>query len=539
MNARIEALRARLEEPLLVTNLVNILYLTGFDSSNAALLVDSDGPTSLFTDFRYIEAAEEVEGVEAVMSRRSLVHDLSERLEGRVGFEADALPFSQHALLAAGGAELVPTTGIVEALRAVKDAAEIEKIRHAALVAERAFEALTAETWIGRSEKEIAWRLHQLLHAHGADELAFDMAIACGPNGARPHAAPTDALVEDGTLVVADWGARVDGYCSDCTRTLSTGDPPRKLRHAYDVCLEAQLAAVEGIRPGMTGVEADRVARDVIEREGFGSNFGHGLGHGVGLAVHEAPRLSTESSDTLEVGQVVTIEPGIYLPGVGGVRIEDLAVVRDDGARGTDGLPEGADARQLTCPAVAEVVSTAQFRTGMHIQLDGQTWRIVDFQHVKPGKGGAFVRTKLKAFDTGAVVDRTFRAGEKFERIRTETKEMQYLYDAGDDVVFMDTETYEQLSLPRATVEDALPFMQPSSSWQVVFVDGRAAGIDLPSSVVLEVTDTEPGVKGDTVSNVTKPATLETGAVVQVPLFVNVGDRLKVDPRESRYISRA
>ena len=188
---------------------------------------------------------------------------------------------------------------------------------------------------------------------------------------------------------------------------------------------------------------------------------------------------------------------------------------------------------------MAEVVSTAQFRTGMHIQLDGQTWRIVDFQHVKPGKGGAFVRTKLKAFDTGAVVDRTFRSGEKFERIRTETKEMQYLYDAGDEVVFMDSETFEQLSLPRTTVEDALPFMQPSSSVQVLFVDGRAAGIDLPSSVILEVVETEPGVKGDTVSNVTKPATLETGAVVAVPLFVNVGDKLKVDPRERRYIARA
>jgi elongation factor P len=188
---------------------------------------------------------------------------------------------------------------------------------------------------------------------------------------------------------------------------------------------------------------------------------------------------------------------------------------------------------------VAEVVSTAQFRTGMHIQLDGQTWRIVDFQHVKPGKGGAFVRTKLKAFDTGAVVDRTFRSGEKFERIRTETKEMQYLYDAGDEVVLMDSETFEQLSLPRATVEDALPFMQPSSPVQVLFVDGRPAGIDRPSSVILEVVETEPGVKGDTVSNVTKPATLETGAVVQVPLFVNVGDRLKVDPRERRYIARA
>jgi elongation factor P len=188
---------------------------------------------------------------------------------------------------------------------------------------------------------------------------------------------------------------------------------------------------------------------------------------------------------------------------------------------------------------MAEVVNTNQFKNGMHIEVDGEPWRIVEFQHVKPGKGGAFVRTKLKALESGAVVDRTFRAGEKFERIRTETKEMQYLYDAGEEVVFMDQETYEQLSLPRATVEDALPFMEPSASLQVMFVDGRPAGVELPSSVVLEVTETEPGVKGDTVSNVTKPATLQTGAVVQVPLFVNVGDKLKVDPREKRYISRA
>jgi elongation factor P len=184
-------------------------------------------------------------------------------------------------------------------------------------------------------------------------------------------------------------------------------------------------------------------------------------------------------------------------------------------------------------------VSTSEFRNGMHIELDGQTWRIVEFQHVKPGKGGAFVRTKLKSLDSGSVVDRTFRAGEKFERVRTATKSMQYLYDAGDEVVFMDEETYEQLPLPRSTVEDALPFMQPSSSVQVLLVNERPSGIDLPASVVLEVTETEPGVKGDTVSNVTKPATLETGAVVQVPLFVNVGDKVKVDPREKRYISRA
>jgi len=188
---------------------------------------------------------------------------------------------------------------------------------------------------------------------------------------------------------------------------------------------------------------------------------------------------------------------------------------------------------------MAETVNTNQFKNGMHIELDGGAWRIVEFQHVKPGKGGAFVRTKLKALDGGAVVERTFRAGEKFSRVRTETKDMQYLYDAGDEVVFMDSDTYEQTSLPHGMVEDALEFMQPSSSVQMLLVNGRPSGVQLPAAVELTVSETEPGVKGDTVSNVTKPAMLETGAVVQVPLFVNQGDRIKVDPREKRYISRA
>ena len=188
---------------------------------------------------------------------------------------------------------------------------------------------------------------------------------------------------------------------------------------------------------------------------------------------------------------------------------------------------------------MAEQVNTNQFKNGMHIELDGGVWRIVEFQHVKPGKGGAFVRTKVKSLDTGSVVDRTFRAGEKFPRVHTEVKQVQYLYDSGDEVVFMDEETFEQFSQPRTAVADALDFLQPSSSVQMLTVDGKPSGVQLPSSVELAVTETEPGVKGDTVSNVTKPATLETGAVVQVPLFVNVGDRVKVDPRERRYISRA
>jgi len=248
-----------------------------------------------------------------------------------VQFETDVLPYAEWERLSAGKAKLVPTAGIVDSLRAVKDADEVAKLRRAAKIADRGLEALTAETWVGRSEKELAWRLRELLHAHGADGLSFEMVVASGSNGALPHANPTDRIVEKGTLVTVDWGVRVDGYCSDCTRTFSTGNPPARLREAYDVCLEAQKRACANIKAGMTGVEADALARDPITDAGFGENFGHGLGHGIGLLVHEAPRLSTESRDTLEVGHAVTIEPGIYLEGLGGVRIEDLAIVREDG----------------------------------------------------------------------------------------------------------------------------------------------------------------------------------------------------------------
>jgi elongation factor P len=187
---------------------------------------------------------------------------------------------------------------------------------------------------------------------------------------------------------------------------------------------------------------------------------------------------------------------------------------------------------------MADMVDTNSFKNGMHIELDGKVWRILEFQHVKPGKGGAFVRTKLRSLVAGAVVDKTFRAGEKFPRVHTEVKNVQFLYEDGTEAHFMDPDTYDQFAVPRGEIEDELTFMPPNATVQELAVNGKPSSVQLPASVELSVVETEPGVKGDTVSNVTKPATLETGAVVQVPLFVNVGDRLKVDPKEKRYISR-
>ena len=326
---RIERLRASLEEPLLITNGVNVRYLVGFSSSNTALFVEPDR-VRLFSDFRYAEAARAVEGVEFVETKRSLVAALAELLEGQVGFEADAVSYSSWEVLRAGGLALVPRRGLVEALRAVKDESELEAIRRAGEITSAAYARFAEERFVGRTERELAWRLDKLFHEHGAHAPAFDTIVASGPNSAKPHARPTDRTIEAGETIVVDAGAMVDGYNADCTRTFATGPLPDELDTAYAATLEAQLAGLAATRAGVTGVDADAAARDKIEGAGFGANFGHGLGHGVGLEVHEAPRLSRESGDTLGAGNVATVEPGVYLEGLGGIRIEDLVIVTDD-----------------------------------------------------------------------------------------------------------------------------------------------------------------------------------------------------------------
>jgi Xaa-Pro aminopeptidase len=331
MSSRIERLRGLLEEPLLVTNLVNVLYLTGFDSSNAALLVEPDG-ARLFTDFRYIESARAVDGVEAVQSKRSLIGWLAENLTGRVGFEANVLPYSFAEQLRAGGLDLVPRTGLVEQLRAVKDEGELETFRRACAITDRMFERLVSEVpFVGRPERDVAWDITRLYHEEGADEPAFEAIVGSGPTGARPHARAGDKIIESGELVVIDTGANVGGYVSDYTRTLATGELDGEMREAYDVVLAAQQAGLDAIRAGESGVDVDAAARGVIEGSAFAGAFGHGLGHGLGLDVHEAPRLSTESSDTLAAGNLVTVEPGVYLEGRFGIRIEDDVIVTEDG----------------------------------------------------------------------------------------------------------------------------------------------------------------------------------------------------------------
>jgi Xaa-Pro aminopeptidase len=327
---RIERLRGLVDEPFLVTTPANVRYLTGLSSSNAAVLVEPER-VRLFTDFRYAERARAVAAVEFVETTRALATSLAELLPDRVAFEAAHVTYADWEKLSRGGRELVARTGVVEGLRAVKDAGELDAIRRAAAIADRVYDALATERFVGRTERDLAWRVEQLFHEEGADGLSFPVIVATGPNGAQPHAVPGDRTVEPGHTVVVDAGALVDGYASDCTRTFAAGPLPQRLEDAYETCLRAQLTGLELVRAGASGREADARAREVVDATQFRGTFRHGLGHGVGLDVHESPSLRQEEDWTLEPGNVVTVEPGIYLEGEGGIRIEDLVVVTDDG----------------------------------------------------------------------------------------------------------------------------------------------------------------------------------------------------------------
>ena len=331
MNERVDRLRERLEEPLLVANPANVRYLCGLVSSNAALVVEPER-LRLYTDFRYAETASTIEGVELVDAKRDLFQTLSEQLSGTVGFEATWLSFERYSRLHAGGIEPVPRYGLVEELRAVKDEDELDAIRKAAEIANTAFERFADEgNIIGRTERELAWRFEQLLHEANAEGVSFPVTMASGPNSAKPHTELSDRVIVPGETLIVDAGCMVDGYCSDCTRTFATGSLPDELKNAYEVCLDAQLAGLDAVRAGASGPGVDSAARDRIEAAGYGHAFGHGLGHGVGLVVHEDPRLAQESTSVLEAGNVVTVEPGVYVPGRGGVRSEDLVVVTENG----------------------------------------------------------------------------------------------------------------------------------------------------------------------------------------------------------------
>jgi Xaa-Pro aminopeptidase len=295
------------------------------------------------TDVRYTErAAAEVSEWETVTVTGDWLAGIAEHLAGKVGFEDDHVSVRSLTKLEEKlpeGAEAVPAGGAVEALRRVKDAQELETIAEASKLADAALKATLEEGFVGKTERAVADAFEAHVRA-GGGTLSFDTIVASGPNGAQPHAEPGDRVIPTGELVVFDMGAKLDGYCSDGTRTYATGDPGEEGRKVYETVLAAQAASLEAIRPGEKGEDVDAAARKVIDAAGHGEHFGHGLGHGVGLDIHEGPRLSLRSDDILAVNEVVTVEPGIYLAGNLGVRIEDLVVIADDGLRNLSSLPK-------------------------------------------------------------------------------------------------------------------------------------------------------------------------------------------------------
>jgi len=326
-------------DALLVGHLANVRYLTGFTGSNAVAVLGAVGAAFL-TDGRYgDQAAHEVPDLERTVSTNGFVAALVDACRGlgieRLGFETAHLTVGRWRELAdaLGGVELVGTEGLVERLRWAKDPEEIHLLEQAQDATDQAFEAILDRLAIGMTERQVAQELASAMRRAGADGVAFDPIVGFGEHAAEPHHAPGHRALEEGDVVKMDFGALWDGYHTDMTRTIAFGSPPPELRKLHDVVREAQQAAIDAIRPDVAAAEVDATARRVVADAGYGSAFPHGLGHGVGLEIHEGPWFHPESRDTLPLGTVVTVEPGIYVTGLGGVRIEDIVEITAEGAR--------------------------------------------------------------------------------------------------------------------------------------------------------------------------------------------------------------
>lgn len=339
--AIVDSLRQKMAEQnvdcFLIASPVNRRYVTGFTGSAGVVWISATHQT-LIVDFRYTEQAQEQAPDWDVITHDGLPEQLKQLIADR-GVKAVAVE-GEHITVAQWqewnetfAMELQPVKGWVEELRIVKEPWELDNLRRAAEIADHAFAQLLPQVQSGVKEKDLALELEFTMRKAGADGVSFSPIVASGPRGALPHARPGNRMLQHGDFVVMDFGCLYKGYCSDMTRTVVVGEPTEKHLLIYDLVLKAQETALAGVRPGVTGIEVDKIARDIIEDGGYGRYFGHGLGHGVGLEVHEEPRLSKLGKTALRPGMIVTVEPGVYLPGWGGVRIEDLVLVTEDGSQ--------------------------------------------------------------------------------------------------------------------------------------------------------------------------------------------------------------
>lgn len=321
---------------LLITSNYNRRYISNFTGSSGVVLI-SKNEAKFITDFRYVEqAATQCEGFDVVKHTGSIPDEVAEQVKQlgitKLGFEQDHVTYSSHKTYAdTVKAELVPVSGIIEKIRLIKTDAEIKILKVAADIADAAYKHILEFIRPGISELDISNELEFFMRKAGATSSSFDIIVASGKRSALPHGVATDKLIEKGDFITLDYGAYYNGYVSDITRTLAVGEPDPKLKEIYEVVYEAQRLGMEGIKPGMTGKEADALTRDYITEKGYGEYFGHSTGHGIGLEVHEGPGLSFKSETKLEPGMIVTVEPGIYIPDLGGVRIEDDTIITKDG----------------------------------------------------------------------------------------------------------------------------------------------------------------------------------------------------------------
>ena len=549
---RLEKLRETFNEKeldaILISGPDNRRYLSGFTGSAGYLLV-SQAEAVLATDFRYVQQASQQAPqfrVERVSGGLDWLPQLASEVgASRVGFESQQMTVGAHSAFQKAISEsdeaeelmLVETSDTVDEMRATKYEEEAELLIKAIEITDQAFEEVSSTIEAGVTEGKVAWQLEKAMRERGAEGLAFEIIVGAGPNGALPHHLADDTVIESGQPVVIDMGAKYQGYCADLTRTIVVGEPDEKFMRIYDTVLRAQVAAEAGVRPGMTGADVDTIARDIIAEAGHDEEFGHSLGHGCRIGGPRASPRRPKSHRRLGRGYDLYYRAR-YLPARMG-RSENRGH-RGIGERWSPGYQQGAKAGPRRRCVTEMSIGYGDLRKGLAIELEGEPHVVVEYKRSKMQQRAPVMRVRFRSLRSGRIVDRTFQGYDvKLTPAAVERRTAQYIYEDGGLYYFMDTESFDQLPMSSEQVEEALPYLVEQVTVDLVLYQDEPISIELPVTVDLKVAETDPGFKGDTAQGGTKQATLETGLAVQVPLFVDAGDKVRVDTRTGQYMARA